>query len=532
MKSLHLEQINNDARSLKQKMGESSYIILVGSTGAGKSTVANILTGKQLVEKEENGKFVYDVQGYSEIKIGHKNSSETTKPNILGNVVDCPGFEDTDPRKELENFIYVKTVFGCQKQKIIFVSEYSSIFDGRCQRFIKLIDNFDKATGFTLNSFSRNLGMCVTKTPSGSLLARKANTNAQEASKIIQTQLTQSNVENPTIQKVATIVKDIGDHIVIFKDSDEICALKPRFDEFISKIEEHKGSFPISPSLSHEGVQSVNQLISSILEDFIETTKCSVENYLSKTGWGFKDSCKKSLKEGKNFLNSHNSQHWKEQLKETNYSIENASNMKMLTGSIKNAQQHLKNLNFNTSSGLDQIDTIMMHYNQADEVVKSYQNKISNAFSRIIRFEEKLAKIPKDISNMDNEWNNLTTLTTSSTGKKILIGVGGAALSVGAGIATGGLALLVEGAVAASAIIGGGAILGGTIGALTGIAIKKCDAYEESHPEVAKHRELLMDSFKAVPSYLADSWLTLQKVDGEYLPELKTILGSMDHEEL
>ena len=52
-------------------------------------------------------KKVFVVDGESFIKIGHTNQSETMHPNIEGAYIDCPGFGDTDPTKELQNAIYI-----------------------------------------------------------------------------------------------------------------------------------------------------------------------------------------------------------------------------------------------------------------------------------------------------------------------------------------------------------------------------------------------------------------------------------------
>ncbi len=134
------------------------YTILIGPTGAGKSTLTNVLTGHKIKMDKVNQKKVFVVDGESLIKIGHTNQSETMHPNIVGAYIDCPGFGDTDPTKELQNAIYIKKVFESNNQeKVLIVTEYSLIFSEKAKSFIELLKNIDGSMGNNFYHYLNNL---------------------------------------------------------------------------------------------------------------------------------------------------------------------------------------------------------------------------------------------------------------------------------------------------------------------------------------------------------------------------------------
>lgn len=160
-------------------------ILVLGKTGAGKSTLAHVLAGRKLqsIFDDEIGEFIIDtlqpIKGIkiihdkaiveqpdtSEIRIGHSPLSETTIPNkiIIGHnsafetaipnkckvqdalVWDCPGFRDTAGiAQEIANGFYIKKLFHNTKQLkfVLVVSEAS--FSDKSLDFIDIANQFAK----------------------------------------------------------------------------------------------------------------------------------------------------------------------------------------------------------------------------------------------------------------------------------------------------------------------------------------------------------------------------------------------------
>ena len=160
-------------------------ILVLGKTGAGKSTLAHVLAGRKLqsIFDDEIGEFIIDtlqpIKGIkiihdkaiveqpdtSEIRIGHSPLSETTIPNkiIIGHnsafetaipnkckvqdalVWDCPGFKDTAGiAQEIANGFYIKKLFQNTKQLkfVLVVSEAS--FSDKSLDFIDIANQFAK----------------------------------------------------------------------------------------------------------------------------------------------------------------------------------------------------------------------------------------------------------------------------------------------------------------------------------------------------------------------------------------------------
>lgn len=141
---------------------EKQAILLLGNTGAGKSTLAHMLAGRKLqaMYDDETGKFVVDaVEALADIKIGHGKVSETTIPNkcVVGNTViwDCPGFNDTDIVQEIANAFFIKKLYTQHpKMKFVLVVTESDISSNRGTSFAKLVEQF--CSGFADISMVEN----------------------------------------------------------------------------------------------------------------------------------------------------------------------------------------------------------------------------------------------------------------------------------------------------------------------------------------------------------------------------------------
>ena len=135
-------------------------IILLGNTGAGKTTLAHLLSGQRLqaIYDDQLDEYLVDaIQPTNQLTIGHQMASETTIPNklLVGDTViwDCPGFNDTDPAQEIANSFYIKRLFAITEQlKLVLVvpeadlrtskgSNFLAVLNSCLQSFTKMTDS-------------------------------------------------------------------------------------------------------------------------------------------------------------------------------------------------------------------------------------------------------------------------------------------------------------------------------------------------------------------------------------------------------
>ncbi|WP_425363420.1 hypothetical protein [Candidatus Tisiphia endosymbiont of Hybos culiciformis] len=147
-------------------------ILLLGNTGAGKSTLTHLFSGRKLqaIMDDETDELVIDaMQPLDDIVIGHKMASETKIPNkcFAKDIIiwDCPGFNDTDPVQEIANSFYIKRLFETTEQlKFVLVIAESDLRSKRGNDFLETLSNFIKSFK-DIGSIEGSISLVVTHVP-------------------------------------------------------------------------------------------------------------------------------------------------------------------------------------------------------------------------------------------------------------------------------------------------------------------------------------------------------------------------------
>ncbi|WP_425364407.1 hypothetical protein [Candidatus Tisiphia endosymbiont of Mystacides longicornis] len=150
-----IQQVSDLMRDGNDHLQENvkKAVLVVGKTGAGKSTLVHVLSGNELqaIRDDATSELVIDaIQPLSDIVIGHKMSSETKIPNkCLAKdltIWDCPGFNDTDLVQEIANIFYIKRLFEITDQlKFVLVVDESDLRSNRGSDFLETLSNFIKS---------------------------------------------------------------------------------------------------------------------------------------------------------------------------------------------------------------------------------------------------------------------------------------------------------------------------------------------------------------------------------------------------
>ncbi len=149
----------------------NEIVLLLGSTGCGKSTIMNLLAGQRMEILEINGDIRLDVvhkdyagiiraDQFEPMSIGHSGDSETNFPNYVMTANkqfwDCPGFGDTrEPDVEISNNSYINYLLkqvmyptqsennnqGIRGVQLLIVQSYSSTLDEGGKAFRETIEN-------------------------------------------------------------------------------------------------------------------------------------------------------------------------------------------------------------------------------------------------------------------------------------------------------------------------------------------------------------------------------------------------------
>jgi Ran GTPase-activating protein (RanGAP) involved in mRNA processing and transport/energy-coupling factor transporter ATP-binding protein EcfA2 len=270
-------------------------ILLLGNTGAGKSTLAHLLSGIELQAIRDNAtnKLVIDAMYPLEnIAIGHKMTSETKIPNkcFAKDLIiwDCPGFNDTDPVQEIANSFYIKRLFETTDQlKFVLVVDESNLSSNRGSIFLETLYNFIKS--FKDIESVEGISLVVTHVEKG--------TNIQHIINSIDAILRDNQIlkYNPKATKkckeLITKLKD-GNSIHLFHRPDKEGELTvPDLLAEIEKSPEYsdakgdmvniaisKKAMECSSHLLNTASNNFNQLLEVIVKAIADATNCSNVN--------------------------------------------------------------------------------------------------------------------------------------------------------------------------------------------------------------------------------------------------------------
>ncbi len=515
-----INNVKQGMRYLDSEMKPSTnYTILIGPTGAGKSTLTNVLVGNKIKTETVGGKKVFVVDGPTNIKIGHQNQSETERPNIVGNYIDCPGFGDTDSAKELQNAVYIKRVFGgANKEKILIVTEYSSIFSGKAQPFVKLLKAINESMGNKLINFTKQFGLIVSKVSSDDYDSEVTG----DPSKI--SSIIQSEIASSTYPQGGGLIEALGDRMLFFMKNDSHSSISNKLKSLTNKIA-FGDKIPIFPIISLDGQQAINSLIEQVFGKIINFDREAVSKYLYDTKKSFKLTGDVTYPVIFNKLKTHDAPTKKKLFEREVESIKTVSSMEKLVDSLVGFTAKVKAILLLSDDGLDSVKIIADIYPEADQLSQNYKLQIANIFTPAVKFEGKIDNLLQNVTTMDRDWAKLKDLTTpSNIGKGFAIagGIIGSALLI---VATGGIVAIVEGAVLTAGAIAGGALVTTGWIALMNKAHEACEAYKQSHPQVIQPSNELEGCYKKLPDIFAKLWAGCQTPEkSEYLPSFKIVL--------
>lgn len=277
----------------------SEVILVIGKTGAGKSTLVNYLTNidkmratlyKDPTVTYDEGTLVLDIddkekQNFGSPRIGHRKDAETSVPNkwqSQDNVVywDCPGFGDTaGPVQDIPNAFFIKKIFDTStKIKLLVVIEFKDI-KGKADSVKLLTDSLGNLFN-NINDIKHSLVLTVTKvnkdTKMKKILAELTKTiNAkcfQEAAQSKGKEILELFINNP--EKIAILKKPKEEGPLTGGKNAKLLGSNKEISDTIAKakfieVPKVNVSVPDSAKLMVDGLsKDVSAQVASIFSDF------------------------------------------------------------------------------------------------------------------------------------------------------------------------------------------------------------------------------------------------------------------------
>jgi len=169
---INISELMRDGYGRLQADCVKKGILLLGNTGAGKSTLAHILSGKQLkaVIDDETGELLVELMyPVEDIVIGNEMESDTTMPNKfhVGDLLiweSLLGFDETNTGWELANSFYIERLFETTEQlKFVLVILERDIIGANGKDFIKTVQQFIN-TFDNINLLAGSISLVITQT--------------------------------------------------------------------------------------------------------------------------------------------------------------------------------------------------------------------------------------------------------------------------------------------------------------------------------------------------------------------------------
>ncbi|WP_425361483.1 hypothetical protein [Candidatus Tisiphia endosymbiont of Ceraclea dissimilis] len=282
-----VSELIRDGNDRLQEHGKKG-ILLLGNTGAGKSTLAHLFSGRKLqaIMDDETAELVIEaMQPLKNIAIGHKSASETKIPNkcLAKELIiwDCPGFNDTDPVQEIANSFYIKRLFETTEQLKFVLVVPESVLNIAIERgniFLAALSNFIKSFK-DIDSIEGSISLVVTHVP--------PHKNIENIRKSIEKILTDNQGATKKCKELISKLKDGNSIHLFYKPTEEGELTVPDLLAEIDKSSTYsdansdmvdiaisKKAMECSSHLLNTASNNFNQLLEVIVKAIADATNC------------------------------------------------------------------------------------------------------------------------------------------------------------------------------------------------------------------------------------------------------------------